>query len=146
MRKIAVLAAVAAAAVAVPASANEGRAEVRSGIAFADGYEEAVLGVAAGYDFDLGTSAFAGVEVSADKVLVDGAEVVLGTSGRLGAKLGNGKLYATAGYSFNGVEAFHAGAGYEHKIGSRAYVKAEYRRLFDDVDGNIAAIGVGMTF
>lgn len=147
MRKIALLGAVAAVAVAAPAAANEARVEARGGIAWANGNEEAVAGVAAGYDFDLGTGAFAGVEVSADKVLADGAKVVFGTTGRLGAKVGTaGKLYATAGYSFNDGDAFHAGAGYEHKIGERTYLKAEYRRFFDDVDVNTAVIGLGVNF
>ena len=147
MRKIALLAAVAAVAAAAPASANEGRVEARGGIAWAGGVEEAVAGVAAGYDFDLGTGAFAGVEASADKVLASGAEVAFGGTARAGAKLGDaGKLYALAGYTFNGVEAFHAGAGYEHKLGERVYLKAEYRRYFDFIDFNAAIVGVGMTF
>ena len=147
MRKIALLGAVAAAVVAAPAAANEARAEARGGIAWANGEEEAILGVAAGYDFDLGSGAFGGVELSADKLLVSGADVVFGTTARLGAKVGTaGKLYATAGYSFNDDDAFHAGAGYEHKIGARTYVKAEYRRFFDDVDVNTAVVGVGVNF
>lgn len=147
MRKIALLGAVAAVAVAAPASANEGRFEARGGIAWANGVEEAVAGVATGYDFDLGTGAFAGVEASADKILADGADVVFGVTARAGARLGTGgKLYATAGYSFNDGDAFHAGAGYQHKLGESAYIKAEYRRFFDFVDVNTAAIGFGLTF
>ncbi|WP_369024993.1 outer membrane protein [Qipengyuania sp. RANM35] len=148
MRKIALLGAVAVAAVAVPAQANESRAEVRGGIAWAQGQEEAVLGVAAGHDFDLGTTAFFGVEGSADKILVDGSDIVWGATGRLGAKVGTaGKIYGTAGYSFGDGDAFHAGAGYQHKLGSAAYLKVEYRHFFDDVvDVNTAAVGLGLTF
>ena len=148
MRKFALLGAAAAAIVAVPAQANEARVEARGGIAWANGVEEAIAGVATGYDFDLGTGAFAGVEASADKILADGADVVFGVTARAGATIGDGgTLYATAGYSFNDGDAFHAGAGYQHKLGEALYVKVEYRHFFDDiVDVNTAAIGVGLTF
>lgn len=147
MRKFALLAAVAAVTVAAPAAANEARVEARGGIAWANGNEEAIAGVAAGYDFDLGTGAFAGVEASADKILASGTDIVFGATARVGAKLGtSGKLYATAGYSFNDGDAFHAGAGYEHKLGSNVYLKAEYRRFFDFVDVNTAVVGIGTTF
>ena len=148
MRKIVLLAAAAVAAAAAPAQANESRAEVRGGIAWAEGAEEAVLGVAVGHDFDLGETVFFGLEGSADKILVDGADIVWGATARLGTKVGDaGKLYGTAGYSFGDGDAFHAGAGYQHKLGSSAYVKVEYRHFFDDlVDVNTAAVGVGVTF
>ena len=149
MRKFIIVAAAAAAAVATPAAANEGRAEVRGGIVWASGAEEGTLGAAVGYDFDLGDSvAFAGVEGSADKVLVDGADIAWGATARLGAKIGQGKLYATGGYTVGeGEDVPHFGAGYEHKLGSRAYVKAEYRRFFSDfIDVNSAVVGVGLNF
>jgi len=156
MRKTALtLAVVAAAAVATPAYAQgEGRVEARSGVAWANGTEEIVAGVAAGYDFDLGQeesgSVFFGVEGSADKILVNGADVVFGATGRLGAKIGNGgKVYATAGYSFgDGEDVPHLGAGYEQKIGDGGlYLKGEYRHFFSDfVDINTAVVGVGVKF
>lgn len=146
--------ALALAAFAVPATAQaengEGRVEARGGIAWASGGEEAVAGIAAGYDFDLGDSAFAGVEASADKVLVNGANVVLGATGRLGLKVGEeGKLFVAAGGSFNVDffgEVFHAGAGYQHKLGKNVYGKVEYRRYFEVIDVNTATAGVGITF
>lgn len=156
MRKIVLtLAALGAASVATPALAQgEARVETRGGIAWAQGTEEAVAGVAAGYDFDLGQeetgSVFFGAEVSADKILANGADVVFGTTARLGAKVGNGgKIFATGGYSFGqGEDVPHLGAGYEQKIGeSGVYVKAEYRHFFSDfVDVNTAAVGVGFKF
>lgn len=148
MRKFAFLGAAATAIVAVPAQANEARVEARGGIAWANGTEEAIAGVAGGYDFDLGTGAFAGVEVSADKILVDGADVVFGATARAGAKVGDGgKVYVTGGYSFNDGDAFHAGAGFQHKLGESTYVKVEYRHFFDDpIDVNTAAVGFGLTF
>lgn len=153
MRKISILAAVAAMTAAAPAFAQEGpsgegRVEVRGGVAWASGASEAVAGVAAGYDFDLGDTAFIGVEGSADKILVNGADVIFGVSGRVGAKVGTGgKVYAVGGYSFNNGDAAHVGAGFQHKIGSTAYGKIEYRRfLLNGTDINTAAIGVGVNF
>ena len=150
MRKIALtLGLVAAAAVAAPAHANEGRVEARGGIAWANGDTEAIAGVAAGYDFDLGETAFAGVEVSGDKVLVDGANVVFGTTARLGVKAGdNGKLFIAGGYSFGeGEDVPHLGGGYQHNIGQNIYLKAEYRHFFSDfTDVDTVAAGVGVRF
>lgn len=149
MRKTAfAIAAATAALVAVPAQANEGRVEARGGIAWAGGSEEAIAGVAAGYDFDLGSSAFIGVEGSADKVLASGADVVFGATGRIGAKVSeNGKLFLAGGYSFGeGEDVPHLGLGYSHKIGG-AYVTGEYRRFFSDFqDVNAATLGVGVNF
>lgn len=149
MRKTAfALAAATAALVAVPAQANEGRVEARGGIAWAGGSEEAIAGVAAGYDFDLGSSAFIGVEGSADKILASGADVVFGATGRIGAKVSeNGKLFLAGGYSFGeGEDVPHLGVGYSHKIGG-AYLTGEYRRFFSDFqDVNAATLGVGVNF
>lgn len=151
MKKFAVAAALLSAIVATPAlaqTAGEGRIEARGGIAWAGGGEEAVAGVAAGYDFDLGSSAFAGVEASADKILVGGTDVLFGLTGRVGAKVGDsGKLYAAAGYSFNEGDAAHIGAGYQHKFGTNLYGKVEYRRfLLSGTDINTAVAGLGLTF
>lgn len=148
MRKFAVLAAVAAAAVASPALAGEGRVEARGGIAWVGGASEAIAGVAAGYDFDLGDKGFAGVEVSGDKLLVGGTDVIFGLTGRLGGKIGeNTKLFAAAGYSFGEGDAAHIGAGLQHKFGSRFYGKVEYRLFLNDGPNiNTAAVGLGMAF
>lgn len=141
-------AAVAAATITAPAAANEGRAEVRGGIAWAGGDEEAIVGAAVGYDVDLGTGAFAGIEASGDKILVDGADVVWGATARAGAKLGAGKLFVAGGRTFaEGEDAWHLGGGYEHLIGSNVYLKAEYRRFFYDfTDVNSLTAGVGVRF
>ncbi|HYD23982.1 MAG TPA: hypothetical protein VEB68_04240 [Croceibacterium sp.] len=146
--QVALIAAAAALVAATPAAANEGRAEVRGGIAWANGVEEAVAGAALGYDFDAGKGAFFGLEGSADKVLVDGANVVWGATARAGAKLGTGKLFAAGGYSVSeGEDVPHLGGGYEHRVGQRAYVKIEYRHFFSDiVDVNTVAAGVGLNF
>lgn len=149
MRKFAVLAAVTAAIIATPAAANEGRAELRGGIAWANGVEEAIAGAAIGYDFDVSDGVFVGVEGSADKILVDGADVVFGATARLGAKIDEqAKIFATAGGSFSdGDENFHAGAGVEFNVTQSFYLKAEYRHFFDDfLDVDTAAVGVGFRF
>lgn len=148
MRIFALATVAATALVAIPAQANEGRIEARGGVAWAGGDSEATAGAAAGYDFDLGNSAFFGVEGSADKVLVDGADVALGVTGRLGAKIGEkGKLFAAGGYSFNAGDAWHLGGGYEHLVTDSVYLKIEYRHFFDDViDVNSAVAGVGVKF
>ena len=160
MRKFAIVAATAAALFAAPAFAQssdsdagasgEGRVEVRGGIAWAGGAEEAVAGAAVGYDFDLGDTAFIGLEAAADKVLVDGSEIFFTGAIRAGAKTSaDGKLYVLGGYGFTdgaGDGAF-AGAGYQHKFGSNFYGKVEYRRtLVSGTDINFAGLGLGVAF
>ncbi|RJF93682.1 hypothetical protein [Sphingomonas cavernae] len=150
MRKIAIVAAVAAATVATPALAQgEARVEARGGIAWAGGDSEAFAGVAGGYDFDLGEKAFIGLEASADKVLVDGADVLFGLGVRAGAKIGDaGKLYALGGYGFtDDSDAAFIGAGYQHKFGKSFYGKIEYRMTLNEGSNvNFAGIGLGAAF
>jgi outer membrane immunogenic protein len=146
--QVALIAAAAALVAATPAAANEARVEARGGIVWAGGENEPLAGAAVGYDFDLGSTAFAGVEASGDKVLVDGADVVWGATVRAGAKLGEGKLYAAGGYSFGeGEDVPHLGGGYQHDLSSGVYVKWEYRHFFSDVvDADVVAMGLGMSF
>ncbi|MEL1250576.1 outer membrane protein [Aurantiacibacter gilvus] len=145
--------AVATGLIAIPAAAQDApgtaRVEARGGIAWASGYEEAVAGVAAGYDFDLGDGIFIGVEGSADKVLADGADVVWGVGGRVGTRVGDaGRLYAAGGYAFGeGEDVPYLGAGYSHNLNESIYLTAEYRHFFSDfVDVNAATVGVGFNF
>lgn len=137
---------------ATPALANEARVEARGGVAWADGDSEAIAGVAAGYDYDLGSTAFVGAEVSADKILDGNANRVgFGFSGRLGAKIAEaGKLYAAGGYTTKFCEfcdgTWNVGAGYQHSFG-KLYGKVEYRHFFvkdssTDVDAVVAGLGV----
>lgn len=152
MKKFAVAAALLSAVVATPALAapgGEGRVEVRGGLITGNGIDEGTLGLAAGYDFDLGSTAFAGAEVAGDKVLVDGADVQFSAGGRVGAKIGaNGKLFATAGYTFSDIDDPYVGAGYQHKFGSNVYGKVEYRHQFIGNFGDFDTIvaGVGFAF
>lgn len=136
-----------------PASANEARVEARGGVIWSDGDSEAIAGVAAGYDFDLASSAFVGAEVSADKVLTDDTRVSFGLGGRAGVKLGeNGKLYAAAAYQTKPCrfceESVSLGAGYQHSFG-KLYGKVEYRHFFvgDNLpDYNAGLVGLGTRF
>lgn len=152
--RLAILAASAAILASTPALANEARVEARGGIVFGSGDEEAIAGVAAGYDYDLGTSAFVGGEVTADKILTGGTKVTFGFNGRIGAKLGEqGKLYAVGGYNTESCDlcdgTWTAGAGYEHGFAGNLYGKVEYRHFFvkngfDDFDA--VAVGIGTKF
>jgi outer membrane immunogenic protein len=148
MRTVTATLAALAAALSTPAmAAGEARVEARGGLIWGNGNEEAFAGIAAGYDFDLGSAAFAGVEGAGDIALADGAEVVWSVGGRVGAKVSEGKLYANAGVAFCcDTEDFYAGAGYQHKISTNAYLKAEYRHIFGAFDANIAQVGVGFAF
>lgn len=154
MRKI-ILPLLASLAIATPAMANEARVEARGGVFWSDGYTQDTYGVAAGYDFDLGQAAFAGVEVSGDKIADTGTKVAYGFTGRLGAKMGaHGKLYATGGYTTDTCtacnnESWNAGAGYQHGFGDKFYGKVEYRHFFLDAarpDGNAVVAGLGVKF
>lgn len=147
------LAAAASAALATPAFANEARVETRGGVVWNRGDTEATAGVAAGYDFDLGSRAFAGVDVSADKLLTSGTRVSWGFGGRAGLKTGSGKLYALSDYQTKNCatcsESVAVGGGYQQDFGQKLYGKLEYRHNIigdnqPDTDGVLA--GVGMKF
>lgn len=153
MRKV-LLPLLASLAVASPALANEARVEARGGVIWGQGDSEAVAGIAAGYDFDLGSNAFAGVEVSGDKVLESNTRVAFGFTGRAGAKISDaGKLYATGGYTTKfarfGDDSLHLGAGYQHAFGDKFYGKVEYRHYFFDhgvADPDAVVAGLGVRF
>jgi outer membrane immunogenic protein len=151
MRKV-LLSLAASLALATPAMANEGRVEARGGVIWDQGESEGIAGIAAGYDYDLGGSAFAGPEISADKILTDNTRVSFGIGGRAGIKTGEaGKLYAVGGYSTKPCEtcehSWNLGAGYQHSFGNSLYGKVEYRHSFvgngfSDPDAVVAGLGV----
>ncbi len=154
MRKV-LLPLLAIAATATPAMANEARVEARGGVFWTNGYTQDTYGVAAGYDFDLGQTLFAGAEVSGDKIADSGTKVSWGFTGRLGTKVGEkGKLYAASGYTTETCtgcnnDAVHLGAGYEQGFGKNLYAKVEYRHFFLDQnrqDGNAVVAGLGVKF
>lgn len=145
----------AALAAASPALANEARVEARGGVIWGGGDTEATAGAAVGYDVDLGTSGFAGAEVSGDKILTGGTKVGFGFTGRAGAKIGEaGKLYANGGYTTEFCDtcegSWHVGAGYQQNLGSRLYGKVEYRHYLPQAavaaDSDAVGVGLGLRF
>ncbi len=148
------LAAAAAAAAATPALANEARIEARTGVIWDGSDSDAVAGVAAGYDYDLGDKLFVGVQGSADKILASNTRVSWGVGGRIGAKITPAtKLYAVADWESKNCRycnsAVAVGGGLQQDVGSRYYVKAEYQHLLigdNTTDADRGLVGVGVKF
>ncbi|MFN9376969.1 MAG: hypothetical protein ACK564_08075 [Novosphingobium sp.] len=153
MRKI-LIALAATAAFASPALANEARVEARGGVIWSDGDTQDFWGMAAGYDFDLGEKAFAGLEVSGDKIGTSGTKVAFGVTGRLGAKVSEkGKLFVDGGYTTEPCDlcedSLHLGAGYEQGFGNNLYGKVAYRHYFVGnvfSDSDAVTVGLGIKF
>jgi len=153
MRKV-LLALAASLAVASPALANEGRVEARGGVIWDGGDSEGIAGVAAGYDWDLGGNAFAGLEVSGDKILESNTRISFGFGARAGLKTSEaGRLYVASSYQTKPCkfceDSISAGAGYQHTLGGGIYGKVEYRHYFVDngvSDPDAVLIGLGMKF
>jgi outer membrane immunogenic protein len=139
---------------ASPAVANEARVEARGGVLWDGTDSEDVWGIAAGYDWDLGSSTFAGLEVSGDKIGASGTKVSFGATGRLGTKVGTAtKLYVDGGYTSEPCDlcddAVHLGAGVEQGLGGNFYGKLGYRHFFvgnGNTDYNSVVAGVGLRF
>ncbi|MCJ2177058.1 hypothetical protein [Novosphingobium album (ex Hu et al. 2023)] len=148
------LAAAAAAVLATPALANETRVETRGGVIWNNGDTEAIAGIAAGYDYDLGDKFFAGVQGSADKVLTSNTRVTWGVGGRVGAKvLPTTKAYALASWQSKSCRycnsAVGVGGGLQQDLGSRYFVKAEYQHLLvgdNTPDADLGLVGLGVKF
>lgn len=149
MRSVLISLAAAATLVATPALAGESRVEARTGINWGEGIGAsfASAGVAVGHDVEIG-SGFAGVEVSADKLLVQDTNVGFGLALRLGTSVAEaGRIYAIGGYETtfeDNIDDWNVGAGYQHSFG-KVYVKAEYRRHIDS-DANSVLTGIGIKF
>lgn len=144
---------------------------------FDDGIDGVMYGVGVGFDFAV-SGAVVGVEVNADfsdidEGVTDGADSAsfeakrdLDASVRVGAVLG-GKalLYGKVGYANSRFEAratsggitiseadnldgVRAGVGIEYVLGSKAYIKAEYRytNYEQDLDRNQVIGGIGIRF
>ena len=93
-----------------PALADEGRVEVRGGYTSILSLSEAVVGIAAGYDADVGGKAFVGGEVSVDKVLNGGFDEVYGITGRAGIKVTeDARIFVAGGHSFGRTQAWGCG-------------------------------------
>lgn len=152
MRFVALPLVAALAAVASPAMADESRLEARGGIIWNGDGSDAVAGVAVGHDFDFGTNAFVGPEISADKILADNTRVSFGFGGRMGIKTSEAsKLYGAASYNTKnfryGDESWTLGAGYQQNFGGNLYGKVEYRHHFVDYrDHDTAVVGLGVRF
>src|SRR3546814_15731129 len=129
MKKFAVAAALLSAVVAVPAMAADGgeiRAEVRGGYVTGSGLDDATLGAAVGYDFDLGSTTFAGAEIAGDRVLKNGFDVQFSAGGRVGAKVGTaGKAYVTGGHTFSDINDPYASGSYPHRPGTNNRAQGE---------------------
>lgn len=154
MSKFTVLLAISGALLASQAHADDGRVEARGGIVFGSGESEAAAGIAAGYDFDIGSQAFMGGEVSADKIFEDDTRISVGISARAGFKVGeDAKLYAIGGYHTKPCEfceeSWSAGAGFEMPFNDTIFGKLEYRRYFVGQgvpDYNSVVAGLGIRF
>jgi opacity protein-like surface antigen len=148
------LAAVAAVAAASPAFANEARVEARTGVIWDGSDSDALAGVAAGYDYDLGEKFFVGVEGSADKVLTDNTRVSWGVGGRAGVKVTpSTKLYAASTWQSKftkyGNSAVGVGGGLQQDLNDKFYGKVEYKHLLvgdNTPDADVGLVGVGMKF
>jgi len=154
MRLVLTALAATVAVAATPAMANEIRVEGRGGVVWSQGDSEAIAGVAAGYDFDLAPRTFAGLEVSADKILTSNTIVSFGVNARAGVSVpALGKLYATGGYATKPChgceESWNLGAGIQHDLLPKTYLKLEYRHYFvgqSIPDYDAVAAGVGIKF
>lgn len=149
MRKISILAAVAAFAASPAMAAGEGRVVANGGIVFAGGASEATIGAEAGYDFDLGDKAFVGVAGGVKKILADGSDAFFEVVGRVGAKLGDKtKIYALGGLAFCcGSSDGFAGVGLQRNFGNLLLGNIEYRRIIGSgTDLNFVTVGLGVRF
>ena len=126
--------------------AQIGYADVGTSLAGVEG-SGAIGGIVAGYDFDMG-SWVAGVGIDYDWADVDvgGAATlqnVLRVKARGGYKMGDGLLYATAGYAnaytdtLDNSDGYFVGAGYEQRVTSSFNVGAEVLyHEFSDFNGS----------
>ena len=146
----ALLLALPAAPVAAKDSIGGPRAEARAGIAWSDGHTDPVVGLAAGYDFDLGDHTFLGAEVSGEKILAEDTYVEAALTARLGTAVSKkGSVFVNGGFTFtHHGDGPHVGLGYEHHLGhGGTYIAAEYRHVFvDHHETNAITIGIGTFF
>ena len=146
------MAAAGAVAVATPALAQDARFEARGGVIWSGGETEGTAGVAAGADFDITPTIFAGPEVTVDRVIEDGTRVSVGFGGRVGTRIGSGtRVYGAAAYQTKPCgeceDSISAGLGAEQDLGSGLYGKLEYRHYFvgngfKDANGVMAGLGI----
>jgi opacity protein-like surface antigen len=148
MRRIAFAAAVAVAAIATPAHANETRVEARGGIVWDGTFSDDTLGIAVGHDFDLNEQVFFGIEGVADSN-ISFDDPVLGVNARLGTTVKeNTKIFVLGGYAHStdiDEDDFIVGAGFQHNFGERSLLSVQYQRAID-LELNRVIIGFGVRF
>jgi hypothetical protein len=134
--------------VSSPALANEGRVELRTGIAWVSGVSDETIGIAAGYDADVSENVFVGVEAVADTDF-NFVSPTLGVNARLGTKvMETGRLFALAGYAYETQFDFDdavVGVGFQQEFGTGMLVSLQYQR-YVDTEVNRVAIGLGARF
>lgn len=125
-----------------------------------------LYGVGVGYDFAAGSNLIVGIEAevtdSDAKLKVPGPDLVtdrdIAVGARIGVVAGPGLLYAKAAYTnarfeqkgFGGDngDGFRLGAGAEYALGTRSFLKLEYRysNYEGDVTRNQVVGGFGVRF
>ena len=162
MKKFACIAAAVVATFSATAAQAESYVEVRGGIAGTSDATTETIGLAAGFDMEVGSGAFVGSELTVD-TNASFDTPFYGLNLRVGAKLDEaGKLFATAGLAryedsgyiygpnyfvaYSGWETdFVAGVGYNHKIGNSMRLSVQYQRYFD-LSANRGTVGIGFEF
>lgn len=129
-------------------AAGEGRIEARGGIVWAFGASSETIGLAAGYDFDIGNQVFVGPEATIETDFNFG-DPVLGINLRAGAKFGEaGKIFILGGYArTTGIDIDDAvvGIGAQQGIAKNVIFSVQYKR-FIDLQINSATVGLGYRF
>jgi outer membrane immunogenic protein len=142
MRKIALLAALAAFSSSPAYASGEARVELQLGYDEIGGESGVTYGTVLGYDMDIGSTAFVGVEVGLAETSIKSLDATAGRDLSAGVRFGvevsdHGKLYGLLGYSnqrfsapgfeSENIDGLRVGAGYQHDIGKNLYGKVEYR-------------------
>lgn len=148
MKNIIVAALSVAAVMATPALAGETRVEARGGVVWVPGASNEAIGLALGYDTDIGGNLFAGIEGTADTDF-DFVSPVLGLNARLGFKASdNAKVFVTGGYAYDtdfDIDDIALGAGAQFAVGEKSFVSVQYQRYLD-LEINRVSVGVGYKF
>jgi outer membrane immunogenic protein len=163
VRRLALLAAVAAFTTTPALASGEGRVEMQLGYDSIDGESGLSYGGVVGYDFDLDQGAFLGVELGASESTADSLGVEAGRDLRAAARFGihvleDGKVYGLVGYSnqrftvpgvgHTDLDGVVFGAGYQHNFTAGLYGKVEYRYTNYELgaDRHTAVVGLGANF
>jgi outer membrane immunogenic protein len=163
MRKIALLAALAAFSAAPAYASGEARVEAQLGYDDIGGESGVTYGTVLGYDMDIGSTAFVGVEVGFAETSIEELDVKAGRDLSAGVRFGvevseRGKLYGLVGYSnqrfsapgfaSENIDGIRVGVGYQHDISKNLYGKVEYRYTNYElgVDRQTVVAGLGARF